>query len=278
MHAVSVGSVVLSGFVIFSCGSDEKPMPGSECTLGTCPTQASGATSGGDSTGGGRGGPGGTAGTSEAAGTSGTAGTSGAAGNGGAAGASGAGAGGVSGAGGNADAGASDTGLGSGGNKSHCTWQTRSNDCLANEFCDAPDCSSPGTCASRPEPRGTGEGVWACGCDGVTYWNKAFANAQGVTAPMIGMCGGPSSGGGVTPPAPLACAPGRPCPVQAICVPHAGCPSVGQAACWAWPNDYVCTPGAQLGYKFCDGTGGCLTECEAITSLKPYSMSTINCR
>jgi hypothetical protein len=168
------------------------------------------------------------------------------------------------------------SGLGSNGVRDTCSWATVHDDCLPTEFCDAPDCMGLGGCVKRPEPLESGEGNWTCGCDGVTYWNVTFARAQGVTAPTLGQCGGPSSGGGVTPRNPLACTSSAGCPRGSICLPTA-CTGT-QGHCWAWPNDYVCAPGAQLGYKLCDGTGGCLTECQAITSQTPYSMSTINCK
>jgi hypothetical protein len=75
---------------------------------------------------------------------------------------------------------------------------------------------------------------------------------------------------------PLACTSTATCPRGAICLPTACRGSTGN--CWAWPNDYACSPGAQLGYTLCDGTGGCLTECLAITSQKPFMMSTIGCK
>src|SRR5689334_21055875 len=69
------------------------------------------------------------------------------------------------------------SGLGSNGVRDTCTWGK--NECTATEYCDAPDCSSMGVCRPRPAPLGSGDQSWACGCDGITYWNAKFANAQG---------------------------------------------------------------------------------------------------
>jgi hypothetical protein len=167
------------------------------------------------------------------------------------------------------------SGLGSNGVRDTCMANA---DCLPSEFCDVPDCSptSVGSCAKRPEAIGSGDGNWVCGCDGVTYWNVTFAKAQGVVAPTLGQCGGPSSGGGVTPTSPHTCASSANCPAGSICLPSTCRGTAG--TCWAWPNDFACSPGAQLGYTLCDGTSGCLTECQAITSQKAFSMSTINCK
>jgi hypothetical protein len=155
-------------------------------------------------------------------------------------------------------------------------------DCNEDEYCDAPDCTSVGSCVARPSPFMTGELNWACGCDGITYGNVKFAQAQGVTTPTIGQCTGSSSGGGVKPAAPRACnSTNNKCPTGAICLPLASssCGNTNEGYCWAWPNDAVCTPGAQTGYLACSGnTTKCMTECEAITSMQRYKMSTIGCR
>jgi hypothetical protein len=171
------------------------------------------------------------------------------------------------------------SGLGSNGVTNACTWATVKDDCLANEYCKASDCDSAGTCEPRPSPYMTGNLDWVCGCDGVTYGNLTFANAQGVTAPTIGACTGSGSGGALKPAAPLACSKSKPCPSGDICLPLAStsCGSTDQGYCWAWPNDFVCMPGAQIGYLACSGSTKCMTECEAITSMQPYRMTTIGC-
>jgi hypothetical protein len=169
------------------------------------------------------------------------------------------------------------SGLGSNPIRNACTWLTVKDDCLATEYCDASDCKSVGTCVERPLPLGSGEMGWRCGCDGITYWNITFARAQGVTAPTSGQCGSAGSGGVITPADPLTCSTTKACPKGAVCLAGDTCTARSQGTCWAWPNDYACSPGAQRGYKLCDGTGGCLTECAAIVSTKPYSVSTINC-
>jgi len=172
------------------------------------------------------------------------------------------------------------SGLGSNGIKNACSWATVKEDCLANEFCDVVDCKSVGQCVERPPPFMSGELSWACGCDGVTYGNVTFAHAQGVTAPTIGQCIGLSSGGAVAPADPLACSKNKPCPTGAVCLPLASssCNATDQGYCWAWPNDAACTPGAQTGYLLCSGSTKCMTECEAITSMQHYRMTTIGCR
>jgi hypothetical protein len=172
------------------------------------------------------------------------------------------------------------SGLGSNGIKNACTWKTVKEDCLDDEYCDAPDCNAVGSCVTRPSPFMTGELNWACGCDGVTYGNSAFARAQGVTTPTIGQCTGPSSGGGVTPAEPLSCSGTKKCPAGAVCLPLASssCSGNSDGYCWAWPNDATCTPGAQTGYLLCSGSTTCMTECQAITSMQRYRMTTIGCR
>src|SRR5262245_26066330 len=63
------------------------------------------------------------------------------------------------------------SGLGSNGIKNACSWKSVGMDCNDDEYCDAPDCDSQGSCVTRPSPFMTGELTWACGCDGVTYDN-----------------------------------------------------------------------------------------------------------
>jgi hypothetical protein len=172
------------------------------------------------------------------------------------------------------------SGLGTNPIKNSCTWKTVHDLCADNEYCDAPNCDAVGNCVVRPSPLMTGELNWACGCDGITYGNVAFARAQGVTAPTIGACTGPGSGGGVQPADPMSCSSTKKCPVGAVCLPlaSASCGSTSEGYCWAWPNDAVCTPGAQTGYLLCSGSTKCMTECEAITSMQHYRMTTIGCR
>jgi hypothetical protein len=169
------------------------------------------------------------------------------------------------------------SGVGNGGILNACTWATVNDDCLANEYCDAPDCASLGACKVRPPPLEAGNEGWTCGCNGVTYWNTTFAHAQGVTAPTLGQCGGPSSGGGVQAAKPLACTSNANCPAGSVCLSAATCVKA-QAKCWAWPDDFVCMPGGQFGFTLCDGTPGCFTECGAITTQKSYQTSTVNCK
>jgi hypothetical protein len=173
------------------------------------------------------------------------------------------------------------SGLGTGPIRNACTWLTLKDDCLPDEYCDAPDCKSVGSCVKRPTPFMTGPLDWVCGCDGITYGNMAFAHAQGVTAPTIGQCTGPSSGGGVTPAEPMSCSANKKCPAGSLCLPLASssCSGAPQSYCWAWPNDYSCPVGAQTGYLACTGSSTkCMTECEAITSMSAYKMSTTGCR
>ncbi len=172
-------------------------------------------------------------------------------------------------------------GLGSNGVKNACAWPTAQTDCLPNEYCDAPDCTKPGSCVERPSPLKSGNQGWACGCDGVTYWNVTFARAQGVTAPTQGQCSGPSSGGVVTPADPLACSNTNVCPRGAVCLPAATSSCTGTAAqgyCWAWPDDFACSTTGTIGYLACSGTTKCMTECEAITNRSRYRMTTVGCR
>jgi len=172
------------------------------------------------------------------------------------------------------------SGLGSNGIKNACTWATVKDDCLADEFCDATDCKAVGSCVQRPSPFMSGDLNWACGCDGITYGNATFARAQGVTAPTNGECIGSGSSGGITPADPLACSKSKACPAGAVCLPLAStsCGTGDQGYCWAWPNDAVCTPGTK-GFLACTGnTTKCMTECEAITSMQRYKMTTVDCK
>jgi hypothetical protein len=173
------------------------------------------------------------------------------------------------------------SGLGTNGVRNGCTWPTAQTDCLPNEYCDAPDCTKQGSCVVRPPPQKSGDLGWTCGCDGITYWNGAFAKAQGITAPTAGQCTGPSSGGGVTPAEPLSCSDTKKCPAGAVCLPTATSSCTGtvtQGYCWAWPNDFECPSGAQTGYLLCSGSTACMTECGAITSRTRYRMTTVGCR
>jgi hypothetical protein len=52
--------------------------------------------------------------------------------------------------------------------------------CGPTEFCDAPDCTTTGRCVTRPASSSPTLAL-ACGCDGVTYWNKQHANWLGKT-------------------------------------------------------------------------------------------------
>ncbi len=127
----------------------------------------------------------------------------------------------------------------------------------------------------------SGELNWACGCDGITYGNVTFGQAQGVTVPTIGACTGAGSGGSVAPAAPLACSNNKPCPNGAVCLPLASssCDGDGtQGYCWAWADDAVCNPADQTGYLACSGASKCMTECEAITNAQRYRSTTIGCK
>jgi hypothetical protein len=158
---------------------------------------------------------------------------------------------------------------------SACTAALVASECSQDEYCDAPDCVSIGTCRPRPSRFASGELDWVCGCNGITYGNATYAHALGVTAPMIGSCTG---GAGTTDP--LRCATGRPCPLDAVCLPPSStsCAGSSQGSCWAWSNDSACPSGAQTGYLSCSSAPTCLTECQAITSQAPYRMTTIGCR
>ena len=98
-----------------------------------------------------------------------------------------------------------------------------------------------------------------------------------MTAPTSGICGASGSTGAIEPADPLTCSSSKPCPRGAVCLAGSKCGTSNSGTCWAWPNDFACPAGALKGYKLCDGTGGCLTECTAITSTKAYQMTTINC-
>jgi hypothetical protein len=85
------------------------------------------------------------------------------------------------------------SGLGTGPIRNACTWESVNEDCLPNEFCDAPDCKSVGSCVERPAPSNTGELSWVCGS---TASRTATSHSgTGGMAPTIGQCTGPNSGG-----------------------------------------------------------------------------------
>ncbi len=155
-----------------------------------------------------------------------------------------------------------------------------SGQCYDDEYCDAPDCTSQGVCKPRPELKTGDPENWACGCDGVTYWSVTYANAVGMTAPTIGQCGGQCSCGAIKPAPPRSCSSSSHCPNGTHCGGPSSCNGeAGTAAkCWAWPPTAVCSSTALTGFKSCDGTGGCMTECQAVLKGKAYSMTSIGCQ
>src|SRR5690242_9999711 len=50
------------------------------------------------------------------------------------------------------------SGLGQIGVRDTCSWGK--NECTATEYCDAPDCTSMGTCKTRPSPLESGDENW----------------------------------------------------------------------------------------------------------------------
>jgi hypothetical protein len=171
------------------------------------------------------------------------------------------------------------SGLGRGGViENVCT--ASSGQCYDDEYCDAPDCTSQGVCKPRPEFKGGEPENWACGCDGVTYWSVAYANSVGMTAPTVGQCGGQCSCGAVKPAAPRLCSSSSRCPSGTHCGGTSSCNGAsGTAAkCWGWPANATCSTTALTGFKSCDGTAGCMTECQAVMKGKAYSMTEIGCQ
>ena len=137
--------------------------------------------------------------------------------------------------------------------------------CAASEFCDAPNCLTLGLCVPRPSTSTLTQAV-ACGCDGVTYWNKQHANFNGKTTNAPGFCG---NGAEPCNPATLAgCGAGEYCNVQhntmtAVCGGTPGNPPV-HSLCMNKPVGVTCGSGSDMTGAYSCG-GGCLNSCQAFS-------------
>lgn len=59
--------------------------------------------------------------------------------------------------------------------------------CGKNEYCASTNCAT-GVCAPVPNHTSDNAYVPQCGCDGVTYWNKAYAALGGESISAAGVC------------------------------------------------------------------------------------------
>jgi hypothetical protein len=205
---------------------------------------------GGSSSGSGGGGSGGGAGSMAAAGaqslpTAGSGGTGGAAGTGGVSGAAGASDG--------ADAGASDAG-GDPPDKPDPDQPTPcnpvANDCAFGQWCNAPDCSTIGVCATAPVASSPTM-VPACGCNSTTYWNTTHAQWLGVTAFTTDYTGCGAAGAECNFDSDCAA-------TGAVCITSHGlglasCDNALSGRCWAIPSNATCdgAPTIDVGFGSC---------------------------
>jgi hypothetical protein len=145
-------------------------------------------------------------------------------------------------------------------------------DCAPNAFCAKSSCDAPtGGCELRPldcdsDPR------FACGCDGVTYWNDCLRRRSGVASSVPDQC--------------LAYAvckdpDGKSCPaLGASCArlvpPQAPCPMpMFPGACWVLPDTCPTMPQGPRplpSFHECPlGPGAtCSSMCDAIRSGTPH--------
>jgi hypothetical protein len=131
-----------------------------------------------------------------------------------------------------------------------------------------------GVCVLRPPQQDVYAPV--CGCDGVTYWNEAVANAAGLSkradnicaaaAPTTARCGGLAG---------TVCAGFRRCNYQVESA--LACNAVNrQGFCWGLPTN--CPPTVTETMKACPGGGGgCRSFCEAIRNQEAFYLDTMNC-
>lgn len=143
-------------------------------------------------------------------------------------------------------------------------------DCSSSEYCQAPNCTTLGTCMPRPVVSSPIMSP-ACGCKGTTYWNVQHARWLGATAfPTTGLVA-------CSPNTAATCAKDADCvALGGRCVIHHGlgpasCTNGKLGQCWAIPPDASCanTPAGGEGYGSCRlGPNTCnanaLNHCRAI--------------
>jgi len=146
--------------------------------------------------------------------------------------------------------------------------------CAATEFCDAPNCTTLGLCKLRPTTSSPAFGI-ACGCDGVTYWNKQHANFNGKTTKGAGQClngvakvCNPTDGSG--------CGAGEYCTAHWGRVFDCGTGVPAFSICMNKPADFVCPVAADMnGGAACGSSGACINDCKRFAGFQ--SLSTEPC-
>ena len=143
-------------------------------------------------------------------------------------------------------------------------------ECIPIEYCESTGCGD-GVCKPRPAP----SKVWdpVCGCNGVSYWNRALAESLGAAVWKVGACGNKT----VSDPTFL-CSPTSACPgTGAKCVedrtPAGGCSApipAGSGKCWAVPAGATCPSGSGTHGTCPPVAPACMTECEAVLSGKAF--------
>jgi hypothetical protein len=148
------------------------------------------------------------------------------------------------------------TSTGSGGPP--CT--VGSTDCGVGFYCDAPGCTSDGTCAPVAVAEDPVKAP-VCGCDGMIYWNASIAAKNAVSVAHGGTCASVKPCGGFTD---------VPCPQGTVCsyqIPDVSLCKVKHPSgiCWAMPT--VCMPalGVAPTTRACKAAA-CADECEFIKS------------
>lgn len=147
-------------------------------------------------------------------------------------------------------------------------------DCAGTELCKVTACGDTGICAPRPPQQDNYAPV--CGCDGVTYWNEAIANAAGISKRTDGACAlqalTTARCGGLNG---VVCAGFRRCNLE-VETPTACAGAAGrQGTCWGLPDS--CPPSQNGTMRRCTGGGGCRSYCDAIKDQAPFYSDTINC-
>ena len=134
-----------------------------------------------------------------------------------------------------------------------CAWSSPT-DCGAGTYCKAPGCGA-GVCV----PVGTSNDpvkAAACGCDGINYWNKTTAAANGVAVAGPGTCEPLQECGLFLPPCGGGLVCGREQPNSSACII-----ADLNGICWRMPLDC----GTAGGYRQC-GAESCTSQCAATKS------------
>ena len=139
--------------------------------------------------------------------------------------------------------------------------------CASTEYCDATDCGA-GTC--KPRPASSSDYSPVCGCDGVSYWNAAYAKSTGASVKSgVGECGATVA---------TTCGSSKKCPhttdkCNEAHATFAECSGTPSGTCWSFPPEAACPViGGSKNFRACSGglTGTCITECDAIKASKAY--------